>query len=201
MLAIKTSRKRETISAPDRTPLYGVAVKLATKRSSLHSVSQQPIASDILSPRAAFDGVTSIRPSCSFEPLSTAWRFLAQYFQTGLAAKNQRFTDIRTEFNTEASILQKTMQPHPAAPTRITSPQSNARRDPTNGQARRRPCEPPGSGVPFCIDYVSITLRQEGVAKSLFLHYCRTRRMEPKSIHLSLLGSSPRSSRTEEVAR
>ena len=36
------------LSAPDLTPLRGVAVKLATKRSSLQSVPQQPIAPDIL---------------------------------------------------------------------------------------------------------------------------------------------------------
>ena len=46
------------MSASDRTPLRGVAIKLATERSSLHSVPQQPFAPDILSLRAVVDGVT-----------------------------------------------------------------------------------------------------------------------------------------------
>ena len=41
-------QKTGILSAPDRTPLRGVAVKLATKRSSFCNALQQPIAPDIL---------------------------------------------------------------------------------------------------------------------------------------------------------
>ena len=41
-------REAGILSAPDRTSLRRVAVKVATKRSSVHRVPQQPIAPDIL---------------------------------------------------------------------------------------------------------------------------------------------------------
>ena len=51
----------------------------------------------------------------------------------------------------------------------MTSPESNTRRVPKNGQARRRPSEPPGSNILFCPDFVSMIHEQEGAASRLFL--------------------------------
>ena len=73
-------QKTGILSGPDRTPLRGVAVKLATKRSSLRGVPQQPFAPNFRSPRAALDGM----------PLS--WHGI---FKAGLASKSQRLTAIR----------------------------------------------------------------------------------------------------------
>ena len=75
-----------------------------------------------------------------------------------------------------------------------------------NPPLRRWPREPPGSKVLFCQDLVSTTLRQYGAASNLQkLLCCRTRRMELKSVSFPSLSppldSSPRSLRTEEVAR
>ena len=51
--------------------------------SALCSIALKPFAPDILSPRAAIDGVTSVRPfsSCSLKSPSTARLFLAQHIQ------------------------------------------------------------------------------------------------------------------------
>ena len=83
--------------ALDHTPLRRVAIKLATKRSSLHSIPQQPIAPHFRSPRAAIDGLTSVRLSCSLGPLATARLFLAQH-------------QSRSCFKEPANLLRKTLQ-------------------------------------------------------------------------------------------
>ena len=91
---------------------------------------------------------------------------------------------------TSESPPKKRCSSSPAAPARKTSPQTNARHDPKNGQERRRPREPSKTKVLFCLDLVSTTLEQYGAANSL-QKLLRTKRMD----------SSPQSRRTEEVAR
>ena len=109
----------KTMPAPDRTPLRGVAVKLAIKRSSttrsLLTSSSRHRRRDLRS----FD-------ICSLEPPSTARRFPARRI-LGWPC-----------FREAANLLRKNAAArHPAASARITSPQTNARHDPKNGQAQR----------------------------------------------------------------
>ena len=116
----------KTVPAPEnRSPLREVAVELlAPRRSSLHSVPQQPIAplpipssrlrrrdlrSSDLSPRTALDGLTF---SCTAS-------------EPGLFQRASGSPPI------------KRCSSSPAAPARITSSQTNARHYPKNGQARR----------------------------------------------------------------
>ena len=126
--------------------------QLATKRSSLHSVPQQPFAPNFRSPRAAMYGVASVppvAPSCSRRR-----DFFWHGIETGLASKDPANL-----------ICENAAARNPAAPARITSPQSNARHDPKTGQARRRPLESPGSNVIFSSDFVSMTFRPEALGR------------------------------------
>ena len=116
----------EALRHPEsRSPLCEVADKLlASRRSSLHDAPQQPFAplpitssrlrrrdlrSSDSSPRAALDGLTF---SCT----------------ASVPVLFQRASE---------SPPIKRCSSSPAAPAYITSPQTNARHDPKNGQARR----------------------------------------------------------------
>ena len=71
-------------------------------------------------------------------------------------------------FRRPPSSQKKHCRSPPAVPKRITSQQSNACHVPKNGQARRRPSEPPGPHILFYLDFVSMILQQEGAAGRLF---------------------------------
>ena len=75
------AQKTGTLSAQNRMPLCRVAVKLATKRFSVHGVPQQPFALNFQTPRATLDGMSLI------------WDAI---FKAGLAVKNQLLTAICT---------------------------------------------------------------------------------------------------------
>ena len=151
------SRKPRTLWCPDRTrhqTLRGLffAIKLLAPWCSLTSV--HPHSSDSL--------VLSL----------TVW-----HFQTGIAAENQRLTAIRksclylTPENDIPRIFfcQNTLKIATSRSLTRTSPQNNACHVPKNGQARRRPVEPPRSKIRVCLDFVFITLRQKGAGSWLFL--------------------------------
>ena len=71
--------------------------QLATKRSSLHSVPQQPFAPNFRSPRVAMYGVASVAPVAPSRSRRRDF-FLRGIFETGLAIKEP------------ANLLQKTQQ-------------------------------------------------------------------------------------------
>ena len=168
----------------------------------------------------AFPNNRSPLTSYNLEPSSTAWPtfvlpvassrsrrhefFWHSIFEAGLASKDQRFRyTYGINIFARTTFLRKSSQSHPAAPTHISTPQSNARHVPKHGQARRRPWEPPGSNVLFCLNFVSMTLRQEGAASGLFLReLLSSYQASGVEVHnLSPSTSPPRSSRTEEMAR
>ena len=129
-----------------------VAVNLlAPKRSLLHDAPRQPFAFNFQSSRVAM----------------TAWPlFLPPVHVASSRPQRQDFFPAQCIlgwpcFKKAANLLRKNAAAHHlAAPVRITSPRTNARHNPKNGQARRWPWEPPGSKVLFCLDLVSTTLRQ-----------------------------------------
>ena len=168
--------KTRILSAVDRTPLRGVAVKLATKRSSLHSVPQQLFAPNFRASRAAIDGVTSVRPSSSLEPFSKACFSLAQHFQSRPCLKQP------------VILLLKPLQPHPAAPTRspkqagmeITLRTVSIEHPLLYGSCLHSPPAEEGS-KPFISPETAV-------------------QADGTEVHRFVLDSIPRSSRTEEVA-
>ena len=98
----------------------------ALLRSIAFSNNRLPLTSDHLEPPSMVlpPFVPPVAPSCS-RRRDFFWHSI---FETGPASKEP------------ASLLCKNAAArHPAAPERITSPQSNARHDPKTGRARRRP--------------------------------------------------------------
>ena len=84
---------------------------------------------------------------CSLKPPSTAKRFPSTAYSAGLASKSQRIDRYTHGVISPVRLLKafksRIIDPpktaaahHPVAPARITSPQTNARHDPKNGQAR-----------------------------------------------------------------
>ena len=100
----------KTVPAPDRTPLRGVAVKLAIKHSLLHSIPQQsPLTS--LRPHGRRDLRSS--DSCSLELPSTARLFpRTAYSRLALLQRGSESTPKNASAH------------HPASPARIASPQT-----------------------------------------------------------------------------
>ena len=110
----------------NRNPLRQVAVKLLPSTPcSMTLLNNRSSLTSITSSR--HDGVTSVPPSssCSLKPPSTTRLFPAQRI-LGWPC-----------FKEEANLLRKNAAAcHQAAPARTTSPQTNARHDSKNGQAR-----------------------------------------------------------------
>ena len=111
-----------------------------------------------------FPDIRSPRYSASLEPSSTLDQLGCG--ETAIDHYTYGIIDSRVPLLQDNSRV--ILPPKPAAasssPLTITSPQSNARHDPKNGQAWRRPVKPPGSNIRLYLDFVSMTLREEGAA-------------------------------------